>query len=99
MPANDCLRLDDDQRRTPVGPESRQHGPKRSITRTQLGALARLLENGQLLTERQFFVGQLDLGNQQRSEKHRHHLETTQKKTHTKTRKSIPLELRAKTKP
>ncbi len=59
MPADDCFRLHDQQRRSPVGPETHQPGPEETVARTQFRPLGGLLENCQLLSQCQILSRQI----------------------------------------
>ena len=54
MPANDRVRLHDDQRRAPVPPNSRESHPKESVACPQ-AASRRSVEGRQLLPQREVF--------------------------------------------
>src|SRR5215472_5018542 len=51
VPSNHSLRFDDDQRRTPVAPNSGQPRPQQPVRRGQLGTFHRTLQNGELMPE------------------------------------------------
>ena len=51
MPRDDGIRLDDDQRRSPVGPDATEPCPEESIGRGQPRSLHRALQDAHLVTE------------------------------------------------
>ena len=51
MPSDDGFRLNDDERRSPVGPESRQPNPEDPVAWTQLRAFDRLFAYRKLLAQ------------------------------------------------
>ena len=51
MPRDDGVRLDDDQRRSPVGPDATEPRPEESIGHGQPRSLHRALQDAQLVTE------------------------------------------------
>ena len=53
MPADYCVRLNDDQGRAPVPPRLGEQDPKQAIPVAKWGTLDRVPEHRQLLTERQ----------------------------------------------
>ena len=68
VPVNDRFRLNDDERRSPVRPQSRQAHPEGPIAWTQLRPFDRLLEHRHLLSQCQILDGQPGFGNERRSE-------------------------------
>ena len=52
MPRNDGFRSDDDECRSPSGPDAGQPRPQEAIRRRQLGPLHGTLENTKLVTRR-----------------------------------------------
>ena len=60
MPANDCVRLDNEQGLSPCRPDSGESDPKESIPSGQSGALgAALAEDSKLMPEGEVFQGDL----------------------------------------
>jgi hypothetical protein len=59
MPANDRLRLHQNQRLLPFGPEAAQCCPKQSISGGKARPRASLLQNGKLLPQGQVFQEQI----------------------------------------
>ena len=51
MPRDDGVRLDDDQRRSPVGPDATEPCPEESIGRGQPRSLHRALQDAHLVTQ------------------------------------------------
>ena len=51
MPGNHGLRLDQDERRTPVAPEGGKPSPQKAIRRGELRTFHRTLENAELMPE------------------------------------------------
>src|ERR1019366_4088665 len=62
MPANDCLRLHENQRLLPFGPEARQSRPEQPIRRGKARPRASLLQNGKLLPKGQILQEQIAAG-------------------------------------
>src|ERR1035438_97502 len=59
VPANDCLRLHDNQRLLPPGPEAAQGSPKQPIRGGKARPRAPLLQNGKLLPQGQILQEQI----------------------------------------
>jgi hypothetical protein len=53
MPRDDGLRLDDDERGSPLGPDATEPYPEESIEGGQPRSLHRALQDAELVTERQ----------------------------------------------
>ena len=68
VPPEFRFRLNDDERRSPVRPESRQPNPEDPISWTQIRAFDRLLEHRHLLSQCQVLDSQPGFGNEHRSE-------------------------------
>ena len=59
MPANDCLRLDEEQRPTPSGPEPSQDPPEEFVRNTKPRLRTPSLQNSKLLPQCQVFQEQI----------------------------------------
>jgi len=57
MPTDDGPWFDDDEGRSPSGPQTQQPSPEDTVSPTQPWAFAIPLKNGELLTESQVFNG------------------------------------------
>ena len=71
MPAEDCLRLDDQEGRTPLAPNLGKPNPEEAITGAELRPRMEALINGQLLPEGEILQGKVatkfDEGNEYRN--------------------------------
>jgi hypothetical protein len=61
MSGNNSVRLDDDQRRAPVLPDSRQGDPKQSIATVEARAVCGTFHRRQLLPKRQVLQDQFPM--------------------------------------
>ncbi len=71
MPAEDGLRLDDEQTRPPAAPQAGKPYPKDPISPMEPRALQRALEDGYLLAERQVLRGERRAALEQQPEEDR----------------------------
>ena len=69
MPVDDRFGLHDDQRGAPVRPEPGKAYPEGAIAWPQFRAFDGLFADCELLSQSQVLVGQVDLGEEHRSEK------------------------------
>jgi cytochrome c5 len=67
MPADDGLRLHEDEGALPVGPQAAERDPECSVSVSQLGAFGLVLQNGQLLSQSEVLQSELALRLQARS--------------------------------
>jgi hypothetical protein len=77
MPADDGIRLHDNQRRPPVLPTSRERHPKESVASPEAASRGSV-EGGQLLPQRQVFQGQFSVAAECQRECADHHDEYLQ---------------------
>jgi hypothetical protein len=75
MPAEDGLRLGDDQTRPPASPEAREPNPEDPISPMEPRALHRALEEGDLLAERQVLGGERRAALEQQPQEYRDELQ------------------------
>jgi hypothetical protein len=62
MPANNCLRLHEDQCSPPANPELPQHDPEQFVSRSESRLCMLLFENTELLPQSKIFQEQITAG-------------------------------------